>query len=93
VDRAQPERHELRTLVKRLTGVATGSRNRPGGAESATVIGRSKAAPSRQVDDAVDGDLQARIADGRAVRLSRTVESGKPTVLTVGATPPLWLSA
>ena len=26
-------------------------------------------------------------------RLSRTVESGKPTVLTVGATPPLWLSA
>jgi hypothetical protein len=26
-------------------------------------------------------------------RLSRTVESGKPAVLTVGATPPLWLSA
>ena len=26
-------------------------------------------------------------------QLSRTAESGKPAVLTVGATPPLWLSA
>jgi len=34
-----------------------------------------------------------RMAARTRSRLSRTVESGKPTVLTVGATPPLWLSA
>jgi hypothetical protein len=34
-----------------------------------------------------------RMAARTRSRFSRTVESGKPTVLTVGAAPPLWLSA
>jgi hypothetical protein len=42
----------------------------------------------------VDRELQARIRMARTrSRLLRTVESGKPALLTVGAAPPLWLSA